>query len=98
MGGLLLGLDAFKQTAQYKAGKLVNGLTPLQRYFLAYAYSWMWQEKKERLAMQVMTDVHAPAQERVNGPLVNIAEFYEAFGVKQGDKMFVPENKRVMIW
>lgn len=98
MGGLLLGLDAFKKTAQYRQGKITGGQHPLQRYFLAYAYSWMWQEKKERLAMQVMTDTHAPAMERVNGPLVNIAEFYEAFAVKNGAKMYRPEKERVMIW
>jgi putative endopeptidase len=45
-----------------------------------------------------MTDVHAPAQWRINGPLANIKEFYEAFGIKEGDKMFRPENKRVVIW
>ncbi|MFM2358082.1 MAG: hypothetical protein RLY16_74 [Bacteroidota bacterium] len=98
LGGLLIGLDAFKQTQQYKEGKLIGGLTPLQRYFLGYAYGWMYQEKKERLANQVMTDVHAPAKERVNGPMVNIEEFYEAFGIKKGDKMYRPENKRVKIW
>lgn len=98
LGGLLLGLDAFKKTAEYKQGKLIGGLTPLQRYFLGYAYGWMYQEKKERLANQVMTDVHAPAKERVNGPVVNIPEFYEAFGVKPGDRMYRPQNLRVSIW
>lgn len=98
LGGLLLGLDAFKKTAEYKAGKPIGGLTPLQRYFLGYAYGWMYQEKKERLANQVMTDVHAPAKERVNGPVVNIPEFYEAFNVKKGDKMYREENMRVNIW
>jgi putative endopeptidase len=98
IGGLLLGIDAFKKTQQYKEGRAIGGLKPLQRYFLAYAYSWMWQEKKERLAMQVMTDIHAPAKERVNGPLVNIAEFYDAFGIKKGARMFRPEEQRVMIW
>lgn len=98
LGGLLLGLDAFKKTEQYKQKKLIGGLTPLQRYFLGYAYGWMYQEKKERLANQVMTDVHAPAKERVNGPVVNIPEFYEAFGIKPGDKMYRPDNLRVSIW
>ena len=98
LGGLLIGLDAFKKTTQYKDGKLIGGLKPLQRYFLGYAYSWLSQEKKERLATQVMTDVHAPAKERVNGPLVNVPEFYEAFGVKKGDKMYRVESKRVAIW
>ncbi|MEP6675757.1 MAG: M13 family metallopeptidase [Ferruginibacter sp.] len=98
LGGMLLGLDAFKKTKQYKEGKLVGGLTPLQRYFLGYAYGWMYEEKKERLASQVMTDVHAPAKERVNGPVVNIPEFYEAFGIKRADGMYRDETKRVNIW
>jgi putative endopeptidase len=98
LGGMLLGLDAFKKTGQYKEGKLIGGLTPVQRYFLGYAYGWMYQTKKERLANQVMTDVHSPAKERVNGPVVNIPEFYDAFNVKPGDKMYRPAEKRVNIW
>ena len=98
LGGLLLGLDAFKKTEAYKKNEKIAGLTQLQRYFLGYALGWMYQERKERLANQVMTDVHAPAKERVNGPVVNMPEFYEAFGIKAGDKMFRPENLRVNIW
>jgi len=98
LGGLLLGLDAFKKTDTYKKGEKIDGFTPLQRYFLGYAYSWMIQERKERLANQVMTDVHAPAKERVNGPLANIPEFYEAFNIKPGDKMYRPDSLRVSIW
>ena len=98
LGGMLLGLDAFKLTKQYKEGKLIGGLTPTQRYFLGYAYGWMYQEKKERLANQVMTDVHAPAKERVNGPVVNIPEFYQAFNIKPTDAMYRAEAKRVSIW
>jgi putative endopeptidase len=78
LGGVLLGLDAFKKTDAYKSGKKIGGLTPLQRYFLGYSYSWMFKARKERLANQVMTDVHSPAKQRVNGPMVNIPEFYEA--------------------
>lgn len=98
LGGLLLGLDAFKKTETYKKGGKINGLTPLQRYFLGYAYSWMYSTRKERLAARVKTDVHSPARERVNGPVSNIPEFYEAFDVKQGDKMYVPDSLRVKIW
>ena len=50
------------------------------------------------MASQVMTDVHAPAKERVNGAVVNIPEFYEAFGIKPGDKMYRPDSLRVSIW
>ncbi len=98
LGGLLLGIDALKKTDAYKNNKTINGQTPLQRYFMGYAYSWMIQERKERLSNQLMVDVHAPAKERVNGPVVNIPEFYEAFGIKQGDKMFRVDSLRVNIW
>ena len=98
LGGLLLGLDAFKKTDAYKKGEKIDGLTPLQRYFLGYSYGWMYDTKKERLASRLKTDVHAPARERVNGPMVNIPEFYEAFGIKPGDKMYRPDSLRVKIW
>jgi len=98
LGGMLLGLDAFKKTEAYKKNEKIGGLTTLQRYFLGYALGWMYEERKERLANQVMTDVHAPAKERVNGPVVNIPEFYKAFGVKPGDKMYRPDSLRVSIW
>jgi len=98
LGGLLLGLDAFKKTDAYKKGKNIAWLTPVQRYFLGYAYSWMMEDRKERLASQVMTDVHAPAKERVNGPVVNVPGFYEAFGIKPGDKMYRADSLQVKIW
>jgi putative endopeptidase len=98
LGGLLLGIDAFKKTEQYKKGEKINGFTPMQRYFMGYAFGWLYATRKESLASQLKTDVHAPAKERVNGPMVNIPEFYEAFGVKKGDKMFREDSLRVSIW
>jgi len=98
LGGLMLGLDAFSKTEAYKKGEKIGGLTQLQRYFLGYAYGWMYQERKEILASQLMVDVHAPSKERVNGPMANIPAFYEAFGVKPGDKMYRPDSLRVSIW
>jgi putative endopeptidase len=98
LGGMLLGLDAFKKTDTYKKGEKIAGYTPLQRFFLGYAYGWMAQSRKEALARQVMTDVHAPEKERTNGPVVNVPEFYEAFDVKPGDKMYRPDSLRVRIW
>ncbi|MDQ6812837.1 MAG: M13 family metallopeptidase [Bacteroidota bacterium] len=98
LGGVLLGLDAFKKTDAFKNGKKIAGLTPLQRYFLGYSYSWMFKERKEKLANQVMTDVHSPAKERVNGPLVNVPDFYHAFDIKPGSKMYRADSLRVNIW
>lgn len=98
LGGLLLGLDAFRKTESYKSGKKIGGFTPLQRYFLGYAYSWMYEIRKESLANLVLTDVHSPEKERVNGPVVNIPAFYEAFNIKPTDKMYRPDSLRVRIW
>ncbi|HXB96151.1 MAG TPA: M13 family metallopeptidase, partial [Puia sp.] len=98
LGGMLIGLDAFRKTDTYRKGEKIGGYTPLQRFFLGYAYGWMGHVRKESLARQVMTDVHAPERERVNGPVVNVPEFYEAFNVKPGDKMYRPDSLRVNIW
>lgn len=98
LGGIVLGIDAFKKTIQYKEGKKINGLTPMQRFFLGYALSWLSHQRDEVLANQILTDVHAPAYFRVNGPLSDVPEFYEAFHIKKGDKMWVDPDKRVRIW
>jgi putative endopeptidase len=98
LGGIVLGLDAFKKTQQYKEGKKIHGLTPLQRFFLGYALSWLGHERDEVLANQILTDVHAPGFLRVNVPLTDVPEFYDAFQIKKGDKMWVDPDKRVKIW
>jgi len=98
LGGVILGYEAFQKTEQAKSGQLIGGLTPDQRYFLGYALSWLGHQRDQRLARQVMTDVHSPEFLRVNGPLANIPEFYKAFDVKPGDPMYLPENQRVKIW
>jgi putative endopeptidase len=98
LGGVLIALDAFKKTDTYKSGRKINGLTPLQRFFLGYSLGWMYQIRNEELASRLLTDVHAPAKYRVNGPFPNVPEFYEAFGIKPGDKMYLPDNERVRVW
>jgi len=97
-GGLVLGLDAFKKTEQYQKGDKIGGFTPLQRYFLGYALGWMNEQREAMLRQQLLGDVHAPAKWRVNGPLSNIPDFYEAFGVKPGQKLYRDEKDRVRIW
>lgn len=97
-GGIMIGLDAFKKTEQYKKGEKIAGYTPLQRFFLGYALGWLSQEREEKLRTGLLSDVHAPAKWRVNGPLSNVPDFYEAFDVKQGQPMWRPENQRVKIW
>lgn len=98
LGGIVIGLDAFKKTQQYREGKLINGLTPLQRYFLGYSLGWLTQDRKESLSSQILTNEHAPGFMRVNGPFTDVPEFYEAFHIKKGDKMWIDPDKRVKIW
>lgn len=98
LGGVVMGYEAFKKTAQYKNNQKISNLTSDQRFFLAYGYAWMVNSKDEALASQIMTDVHAPAQFRINGPLSNIPEFYKAFYVKPGNKMYQPDSLKVVIW
>ena len=98
LGGVVMGYEAFKKTAQFKNNEKISKLTPEQRYFLSYGYAWMVQAKDESVARQIMSDVHSPAQFRIIGPLMNIAEFYKAFNVKPNNKMYLAEKDRVVIW
>lgn len=98
LGGILLGIDAFKKTEQYKKGEKINGLTPMQRFFLGYALGWLFQMREEQLRSRLLTDVHSPARYRVNGPFQDVDEFYTAFNIKPGDAMYRPDSLRVRIW
>lgn len=98
LGGIVIGLDAFKKTTQYREGKPIDGQTPLQRYFLGYALGWLYQQRTQNLVRQILSDVHAPANFRVNGPLSDVPEFYAAFHVLPGQPMWRPDSLRVKIW
>ena len=97
-GGILLGLDAFRQTEQYRKGAPIGGLTPTQRYFLGYTLGWLFHEREARLRRNLLSDVHAPAKWRVIGPLANIPEFHEAFNVQTNQPMWRPPELHVRIW
>jgi putative endopeptidase len=95
--GALIVLDAFKASEEFRKGESVAGFTPLQRFFIAFAHARRQQTPQEIVAALHGGD-HSPARERVNGVLMNIQEFYEAFNLEPGDRMFLPEDKRVRIW
>jgi putative endopeptidase len=98
LGGILLGIEAYKKTTEFKENKPVAGLTPMQRYFLGYALGWLGHTREESLRNRLLTDVHSPAKYRVNGPFMDVDEFYTTFNIKAGDKMFRPDSTRVKIW
>lgn len=98
LGGILLGAEAFKKTKQFKENKSISGLTPMQRYFMGYALGWLSQTREEMLRSRLLTDVHSPAKYRVNGPFVDVDEFYTTFNIKPTDKMYRADSLRVKIW
>lgn len=98
LGGILLGIDAFKKTEQYKKNEKIAGLTPMQRFFLGYALGWLGHQKEEQLRNRLLSDVHSPGKYRVNGPFADVDEFYTTFNVKPGDGMYRADSVRVRIW
>ncbi|HEX5001187.1 MAG TPA: M13 family metallopeptidase [Bacteroidia bacterium] len=98
IGGIMMGYEAFKKTAQYKNHEIIGGLTPDQRFFLGYALAWMINMRPESVANQVRSDVHSPAKFRVIGPLANMKAFHETFDIKPGDFMYRPDSMLVNIW
>ena len=98
LGGLILAYEAFKKTTQFKNNEIVEGLNPRQRFFLGYAFSNMVSIRPEYAVYLAKSDEHSLPKFRVNGPLSNMPEFYETFGVKKGDALWVPDSLRVKIW
>lgn len=98
LGGILIGLDAFKETKAFKENKTIAGYTPLQRFFLGYSLGWLYMQREEELATRLLTDVHSPAKYRVNGPFPNVPDFYKAFKIAAGSKMYLPDSARVVLW
>ena len=97
-GGLQISYQAFKKVTAVSPLKVENGLTPDQRFFLAYANVWAGNVRPEEILKRTKSDPHALGKWRVNGALPQIAPWYEAFGIKAGDAMFVPVKDRVSIW
>ena len=96
LSGLSIAFKAFK--ANYKDNRVIDGYTPEQRFFMGWAQVWMRKYRDEELLRRIDVDPHSPAEFRANGILRNLPEFYEAFDVKPGDGMYLPEDERVKIW
>jgi putative endopeptidase len=98
LGGLTIAYAAMQKAYAGKPKPKIDGFTPEQRFFLAWAQVWREQTRPEALRNLVLTNPHAPAEWRVNGPLSNMPEFKAAWGCKDGDTMVRPEDKRARIW
>ena len=96
--GLVISHQAYLLSLKGKDAPTIDGLTGDQRFYMGWAQAWMAKERDESLRQQVLTNPHSPEMYRANGPIRNIPEFYATFGVKEGDKMFLPPDRRVKIW
>lgn len=97
-GGLTIAYEAYKMTEEYKNGKTVDGYTPQQRFFLGFGRIWAGSYREDAMRAQLLTNPHSPGEWRVNGTLVNMPEWYDAWGIKEGDAMYLAPDSRAKIW
>ena len=97
-GGLRIAYTAMQNSFGDSHPQPIDGLGAEQRFYLGYVTVWAQNITEQEMQRRVLTDVHSQGEHRVNVSLRNIDTFFEAFGIKSGDKMFRPEEERVIIW
>ncbi|MDQ3522438.1 MAG: peptidase M13 [Gemmatimonadota bacterium] len=98
LSGLTVAHKAYRKSLGGREAPVIGGFTGDQRFFMGWGQIWRTQYREEALRQQLMVGPHSPAMFRVNGVLPNMPEFYAAFNVKPGDKMYLPPEQRVKIW
>ena len=98
LGGLSMAYTAYKLSLNGKEAPVIDGLTGDQRFFLAWAQIWKSKYRDEAMINQVKVGPHSPPQYRINGPLRNLNEWYQAFDIKPGDALYLKPEDRVRIW
>ena len=97
-GGLQVAFAAYKNATKYAPLGTLDGLTADQRFFHAYAGVWAGNITEAEIRKRTKSDPHSLGRWRVNGALPHVDAWYEAFGVKEGDKMFIPQSERLQLW
>ena len=97
-GGLQVAFTAYKNATKRQSLPVVDGLTSDQRFFLAYAGVWAGNITEAEIRNRTKSDPHSLGRWRVNGALPHIDMWYDAFGVKEGDKMYIPKAERLPLW
>lgn len=97
-GGLRVAYTAYHNSLGDSKGKVIDGFTPDQRFYLSYANVWAGNIRDEEILLRTKTDPHSLGRWRVNGSLRNIEPFFKAFDIKDGDTMYLAPDKRVIIW
>jgi len=96
--GMAIAYKAYKLSLGGKPAPVIDGFTGDQRFFMGFGQIWRVKMREEQQILQIKTDPHSPGQYRTNGPAVNQPGFYDAFGVKPGDKLYVAPEQRIIIW
>jgi putative endopeptidase len=98
LGGLTIAYKAYKLALKGSEAPVLDGRTGEQRFFIGWAQVWRAKYRDAELMRRLATDPHSPTEFRCNGVVRNLPEFYSAFGVKEGDKLWLPSDRRVRIW
>jgi len=98
LGGLSIAYKAYRRSLGGAEAPVIDGLTGDQRFFIGWAQVWRSKYREAELARRLAIDPHSPTEFRCNGVVRNLPEFYAAFGVKPGDKLWLPPERRVRIW
>jgi predicted metalloendopeptidase len=98
LSGMAIAYAAYIASLGGKEPPVIDGFTGPQRFFLGYAQSWRDKWRDAMMREVVLTDPHSPSEFRCNGVVANMEEFYGAFGVAEGDKLWLPAAERVKIW
>lgn len=97
-GGLQVAFEAYKEATKNNELKTIDGLTPDQRFFIAYSQVWAANITEAEIRNRTKSDPHSLGRWRVNGALPHVNMFYDAFGVTPTDKMFIPAEQRLKLW
>lgn len=98
LGGVLAAYDALQMSFEGKHPENIDNYTAEQRFFMSWATVWRTKMRVDALKTRIKTDPHSPGMNRAVQPLLNVDAFYEAFGIKEGDKMYIAPEDRVRIW
>ncbi len=98
LSGLTVAYRAYRLSLGDQEAPVIDGFTGDQRFFLGWAQIWRINYRDEALRQRVMVGPHSPNMYRVNGVMVNMPEFYQAFELRPGDALYLPPDERVKIW
>jgi len=98
LSGLQIAFKAYQRSLAGQAAPAIGGYSGEQRFFLGWSQSWRVKAREQRLLQLLVIDPHSPGEYRANGAAINHDGFHQAFGTKQGDKMFKPSEERIRIW